>query len=226
MNKLNRLLSSPIKLLAVTVFVWLLLLATWQLCFKISDPKSSWLDLWVTPNQQAYWYFSRGDFQSAAQYFDHPQWQAAAYYAAENFSAAEILWGRQSGYLALFYRGNALAHLERYQEAIDSYELSLQLMPTYIPAKENLDLVVALSKKPEVVTDFSGGTGGQLEADDIVFDSDDSARMQQAINKDITAGGEMSSEEIQALWMRRLQSKPADFLALKFRYQLAEPHQQ
>ncbi|MGH1372396.1 MAG: tetratricopeptide repeat protein [Cellvibrionaceae bacterium] len=226
MNFIRALLSSPLKLLGAALLVWLLLLGLWQAYFSVSNPKSAWLDLWVTPDQQGHWYFARGDYLSAAQRFDDPQWQAAAYYAAENFSAAEILWGRQAGSRALFYRGNALAHLERYQEAIDSYELSLQLEPDYLPVKENLELVIALSKQPQEVTDFSGGTGGKLEADEIVFDSADSERMQQATTADVTNSGDMSSEEIQALWMRRLQSKPADFLVLKFRYQLEEAENQ
>ncbi len=213
---------SPIKLLVAALLAWLLLLGAWQLTFNLTHPKSSWLDLWVTPDQQGHWFFSNGDYLSAAQRFNDPQWQAVAYYAAENFSAAEILWGRQAGYLALFYRANALAHLERYQEAIDSYELSLQLKSDYLPAKENLELVMVLAKKPKEVTDFSGGTGGKLEADEIVFDAGDSERMQQATETDVTDGSDMSSEEIQALWMRRLQSKPVDFLVLKFRYQLEE----
>lgn len=223
---IKTLLSSPLRLLWMMIFAWIALVGSWQLYFVISKPQNDWLDAWVTPDQQGQWFFVRGDYLNAAQRFENPQWQAASYYAAENFSAAEILWSRQSGYLPLFYRANALAHLERYQEAIDSYQLSLQLQPGYSPAKQNLELVIALAKEPEAVTDYSGGTGGKLEADEIVFSAGDSERMQQATEADVTDGGNMSSEEIQALWMRRLQSKPVDFLALKFRYQLEEEGRQ
>lgn len=223
---IKTLLSSPPRLQWMMIFAWIALVGSWQLYFVISKPQNDWLDAWVTPDQQGQWFFVRGDYLNAAQRFENPQWQAASYYAAENFSAAEILWSRQSGYLPLFYRANALAHLERYQEAIDSYQLSLQLQPGYSPAKQNLELVIALAKEPEAVTDYSGGTGGKLEADEIVFSAGDSERMQQATEADVTDGGNMSSEEIQALWMRRLQSKPVDFLALKFRYQLEEEGRQ
>lgn len=209
-------------MLAVALCVWLALVVAWQIYGIVSDQHRSWLDAWVSPDQQGQWYFSQGQYQRAAKSFDDPQWQATAYYAAENFSAAEILWSRQAGYLPLFYRANALAHLERYQEAIDSYQLSLQLKPDFLPAVENLDLVKVLAKKPEEVSDFSGNTGAKLEADDIVFDDADSERMRQATESEQTDSGDLSSEEIQALWMRRLQSKPVDFLRLKFRYQLQQ----
>ena len=55
-------------------------------------------------------------------------------------------------------------------------------------------------------------------ADEIVFDN-------KAENSDETtevAGGEeLSDEEIQALWLRRVQTKPADFLRSKFAFQQA-----
>ena len=217
--------TSPRRLMYSSLCLWVIVTGVWQVLFMLNNPQRSWLDLWVTPDQQGQWYFSRGEYRKAAQRFESAQWQAVAYYASENFSAAEILWGRQPGYLPLFYRANALAHLERYQEAIDSYQLSLQLKSDFLPTIQNLELVTALAKKPDEVTDFSGNTGARLEADDIVFDDDDSQRMQQATETEETDTGNMSSEEIQALWMRRLQSKPVDFLTLKFRYQLQESAQ-
>jgi Ca-activated chloride channel family protein len=36
---------------------------------------------------------------------------------------------------------------------------------------------------------------------------------------DVTAGGKPSDEELRGLWLRRVQTKPADFLRAKFAFQ-------
>ena len=220
-HRLLRILASPWRLGAVLFSFWLLVLSFHQWWSLREQPGTRWIDLWVTADQQGQWYFSRGQYQLAAQRFEDISWKATAYYAAENFSAAEELWSRESGYLPLFHRANALAHLERYKDAADSYRLSLKLNPEFQPAKINLELVEVLGKKPKEATDFSSGKEARLDADDIVFD-EDSERMKQAEETQVLDSGDISSEEVQALWMRRLQSKPVDFLRLKFRYQQQE----
>jgi Ca-activated chloride channel family protein len=62
-------------------------------------------------------------------------------------------------------------------------------------------------------------TGGMLAADEIVFTTGDSP---PGAGEEQTEGPEaMSDEELRAVWLRQVQTKPADFLAAKFAYQLA-----
>jgi Ca-activated chloride channel family protein len=58
----------------------------------------------------------------------------------------------------------------------------------------------------------------KLGADDITFD-----KGQNRDGQETEAEGEpqLSDAEMQALWLRRVQTKPADFLKAKFAYQLA-----
>jgi Ca-activated chloride channel family protein len=65
----------------------------------------------------------------------------------------------------------------------------------------------------------AGGTGGMLEADEVVFD--DSGRVERSGAETVTEGGEpMSDEEMRAVWLRRVQNNPADFLRARFAWQL------
>ena len=65
----------------------------------------------------------------------------------------------------------------------------------------------------------AGGTGGQLEADEIVFD--DTGRVEASGSETVTEGGEpMSQDEMRAVWLRRVQNDPADFLRARFAWQL------
>ena len=68
-------------------------------------------------------------------------------------------------------------------------------------------------------------TGGKLAADDFVFSK---GKKDSAENKDPveTEGGqEMSDEALQALWLRRIETKPADFLKVKFAMQSQQEEQ-
>lgn len=178
------------------------------------------LDLWMSRDQQGSWFFSRGEYRQAAQRFDDPAWKAISLYAAENFDTAELLWSRQEGAVALFNRANALAHSERYQSAADGYRLALTLAPDWQPPQKNLELMLALQKKPKPPPKGNEGKAN-FEADEVVFDLQGDNNNDSAEREEVDAEG-MSSQEIQALWMRRLQSKPVDFLRLKFSYQVSE----
>ncbi len=210
--------TSVLKPLCAVFLLWLIAFSAWQLLFFWNNPQARWIDLWLSHDQQGQWYFSQGEYLQAAQLFDHTQWRATAFYAAQEFSVADALWEKEPGYLALYHRANALAHQQRYQHAIDSYRLSLTLEPDFLPARENLSLVEVLAKQPDAVSDYSSGEKARLEADEIVFEKN-TERMQQASERENLDAGQLSSEEVQALWMRRLQSTPSDFLRLKFRYQ-------
>jgi Ca-activated chloride channel family protein len=58
----------------------------------------------------------------------------------------------------------------------------------------------------------------KIGADEIVFDKDAKNKGEQTE----TAGQEaMSDAAVQAMWLRRVQTRPADFLRAKFAYQQA-----
>jgi Ca-activated chloride channel family protein len=68
---------------------------------------------------------------------------------------------------------------------------------------------------------FEGGdmTGGELGADEIVFDNKAGSSEQ---TEEVAGNEPLSNQEIQALWLRRVQTKPADFLKAKFAFQQAQ----
>ena len=68
--------------------------------------------------------------------------------------------------------------------------------------------------------DDSGGTGGKLKADEIVFD-DQAQNASQTQEVEVGKGDKLSDDELRGLWLQRVQTKPGDFLRAKFSYQLA-----
>jgi Ca-activated chloride channel family protein len=67
--------------------------------------------------------------------------------------------------------------------------------------------------------DDAGGTGGKLEADEIVFDN--TGRTSKVGNEQVTGGDTgLTDARMRDLWLRRVETKPADFLRARFARQL------
>jgi hypothetical protein len=112
--------------------------------------------------------------------------------------------------------------IDKYEDAIKSYEAALAARPGWRSADTNLGVAKArLALLPPPESDH-GGTGGKLEADEIVFD--DRAAESPSVDKVevVGMGDELSDQDMRSLWLRRVESKPATFLRSKFAYQLAE----
>lgn len=181
-----------------------------------------WADLagwWLTPDQQGQRLFEQERFLEAAERFEDPAWRGAAYYRGGDFERAAGLFGRLRSPEAAYNRGNALVLLGKYDDAISSYELALELRPGWAAAQDNLALAVARKALLAPPESDEGGTGGMLEADEIVFD--DSGRVAKSGTEETSEGGsQLSDEELRAVWLRRVQNDPADFLRARFAWQL------
>jgi len=101
----------------------------------------AWQDLWQRPDQRGAQALAAQHPEQAAKLFQDPRWRAAAHYRAGDYRAALKDLGRQSGAAVLYNRGNALAHLGRYQDALDAYNEALKRAPDLKDAAYNRDLV-------------------------------------------------------------------------------------
>jgi Ca-activated chloride channel family protein len=109
----------------------------------------------------------------------------------------------------------------KYDDAIASYDIALQRRLDWPEATTNRALAQARRQLLQPPQDDAGGTGGELQADDIVFD-DRPTQGADAQAVESVAGGQVSDEQLQALWLRRVQTQPADFLRAKFAYELSQ----
>lgn len=175
-------------------------------------------NLWFSPDQQADRLFREGKLEDAAKAYQDPFRRGIALYRAGNFKDAAAAFATVATPESEFDRGNSLVMLGKYDEAIKSYDRALSLRSGWKDAEENRS--VAIVRRDRMV--FKGGdaTGGQVKADKIVFEKGKNA---QAGEKTEMAGGEpLSDEELRGLWLRRVQTKPADFLRAKFAFQVQE----
>lgn len=185
----------------------------------------AWLEWWLSPDQQGWRLAQQGEYRRAAELFEDPWHKGAAYYRAGDFEQAAAVWGRLRGPEAAYNRGTALILLGQYEAAIAALEIALEQRPAWAAAAQNLDIAVARKARLAPLEDDAGGTGGQLGADEIVFD--DTGRVDRGGTEAETEGGAaLSDDELRAVWLRRVQADPADFLRARFSYQLYRQQQE
>jgi Ca-activated chloride channel family protein len=180
-----------------------------------------WLDLWLTPDQQGQRLLEQGKYQQAADKFTSPEQIGTALFLAGDFKNAATVLGRSGSAEANYNRGNALLMQGLYDDAIESYQNALIKRPDWLEAEQNLELAKLRQQALAPPDDDFGGTGGQLEADEIVFD--DTGRVNKSSSEQVMeASDEPKGEEaMRAMWLRKVETRPADFLAARFNYQLA-----
>ena len=105
--------------------------------------------LWSTPDQKAMRAFDAGDHETAAEQFTDPDWKASALYRDGNYQAAvDALKGTQHSD-GFYNKGNALANLGRYDEAVKAYDKALELDPDNADATHNREQVKQALKQQQ-----------------------------------------------------------------------------
>jgi Ca-activated chloride channel family protein len=115
-----------------------------------------WQDLWKTKDQQGQAHFNSEQYQQAAEQFKNPLWQGSAYYKAGDYQQALAAFKQENTAEALFNQGNALAKLEKIDDAIAAYEQALQRDPNLADAKANKALLEKLKQQQEQQEQESG----------------------------------------------------------------------
>ncbi len=170
-------------------------------------------ELWLTPDQQAQRCFDAGDYVRAAGLFTDSLPRGVSLYAAEDFDGAAAQFAQVDTAVGFFNLGNTYCHLERIPEAIEAYHQALLFQPDYPDARFNWEFAQLLL--PPQRPDDAPDSEPSFDADEIRFDNTE--------NKGTPGEVEMtqlSDDQIADLWMRRVQTTPADFLRVRFLYDM------
>lgn len=175
----------------------------------------TWTGLWWTEDQQGQRLMKEEKFVEAAEAFRDPMRKGVALFRAGEFEKAEQAFARVGTAEGEFNRGNSLLMQGKYEAAIGRYDRALELKPGWEDVKVNRSIAEARAK----MTKNEGGDMGdqQIGADKIVFD-----KKKGSGGQDTKLDGDKESSDMamQSLWLRKVQTKPAEFLKSKFLYQL------
>ena len=180
-----------------------------------------WTGLWLSPDQQAQRLLDKGEYQQAANKFTQPEYIGMALFLAGDFENSAAVLGRSSSPEAHYNRGNALIMLGEYDAAIQAYQSALTKRPDWLEAQQNMQIAIARKRALAPPDDDSGGTGGMLGADEIVFEQQ--GRTSNSSDEQVIEATDQQLGEaaMRAMWLRKVETRPADFLAARFNYQLA-----
>lgn len=178
---------------------------------------ATWSSLWFTPDQLGQRQMKRGEFVAAAETFRDPMWQGVAWFRAGEFGKAEQTFASLDTPEAQFNRGNCLVMLGKYEAAVTHYDQALERRPDWQEAQINRDIAAARAKLLQRQGEDMGDQ--MIGADEITFEKGPQKGGQDT---ETESQQPLSDAEMQAMWLRRVQTKPADFLKVKFAYQLAK----
>ena len=169
----------------------------------------------LTPDQYGQRLYRQERFEEASLWFQSSERKGAALYRAGNFEEAFLQLSGNPSAEAGYNSGNALAMQGKYTEAILVYERVLTLRPQWMEAEENCEIAIQSAARLEK----KGGnmTGGEMGADDFTFSKKKGTEEEGFEATDPSSDGAAN----QAIWLRQVQTRPADFLRAKFSYQAA-----
>jgi Ca-activated chloride channel family protein len=175
----------------------------------------SWMDLWLTPNQQGRYYFEKKDYRKAADHFEDPLWKGLALVRSNDYEEALNAFALSDSAESWYDQGNALVYLARYPEAVEAYQQALTRRPGWSEAQQNMELAQSLIPKPKKKDkDDEQEVAPNVPPDQVKFDEKGNkgkiVQMQQA---------KLDPKKMAEIWMRNIQTTPADFLRRRFAMQ-------
>jgi Ca-activated chloride channel family protein len=152
-----------------------------------------WQDLWKTKDQQGQEHFKSEQYQQAAQEFKDPLWQGSAHYKAGDYEQALATFQQVDSADALFNQGNALAKLQRLDEAMAAYDKALQRDPNFADAKKNKKIIEQVKQQQKKNQEQQSGDDQQQQDKD----KDQQGDNQDGKNQDNESDDQQSQQQEQ-----------------------------
>ncbi len=151
-------------------------------------------NLWLSPDQKAMKAFNAGNAKQAADLFEDNDWKAAANYRAGNYEKSNELLASPENTNGYYNKGNVLAKLGNYEDAIKAYDEALNIDPENEDARFNRELV---KKAMEQQQQQQQNSQQQDSSQDQQQDQQDSQQQQQSPDQSQQQQDEQSSDQQQ-----------------------------
>lgn len=132
----------------------------------LMDSNEAWAnslpDVLLNADQQGAKYFANKPSQ-AAELFKDKQWKASSLYKSGDYQGALDIWQQYDDAQSLYNQGNALAQLQRFDEALAAYDDALSKQPDMQDAKDNKALIEQLMENQEQNQENASEQDGQQQ---------------------------------------------------------------
>ena len=191
----------------------------------------SWMNLWLTPDQQGQWYFNQSEYLEAAKGYKDPLKKGTAYYYAGEYKLAHSAFLQVKSDLGIFNAANSLARQREYVAARDVYQWLLKReLDDELKKKVETNLAVMQGIVDEVnrmSESQKGTTDGPEESLELGDDkpktgdgADEEVDASMMKEEKLNANEILGSQELADKWLRRVEADPKYFLRAKFQLQL------
>jgi Ca-activated chloride channel family protein len=181
---------------------------------SVRDP-----DFWITADQRGDRLLKQRRFAEAAKAYHDPMKAGIALYRGGSFEQAARTFTKVPGEDALFNAGNSWLMHGQYQQAIERYDLVLKKRAGWKPAADNKAIAAArLARMDASGKDRDKEATEAYSPDEITVDNKggDSKDPQKPVT------GPADDASLQATWLRRVKTTPAQFLKAKFAWQASQ----
>jgi len=183
----------------------------------------SWRDpeFWRTANQRGEALMKEKKFAEAAKAFHDPLRIGIAQYRDGQFEAAAGTFARVPGAEGAYNAANAWLMHGQYEKAIGLYDRALSMRKDWKDAVDNK--AVAIARRDRMTISEKEREKEATEAydpDNITFDNKGGDEQKKDEQKPME--GEGKDAALQATWLRRVKTTPAQFLKAKFAWQASK----
>lgn len=181
----------------------------------------TWRDpeFWRTADQRGDALMERKQFAAAAKAYQDPMRKGVAQYRNGDFKEAAATFARVPGADGLYNAANASLMHGAYDKAIGLYDKALKLHPGWKDAADNKALAIARRDSMTIPDeDRNAESADAYDPDNITFDNKGGDQDKEP--KDLGQPG--NDQALQATWLRRVKTTPAQFLRAKFAWQAAQ----
>lgn len=174
-------------------------------------------DFWSTPDQRGDALMKKGRFAEASKTYRNTSKAGIALYRDGQFENAANTFARVPGRDGFYNAGNAWLMHGQYDKAIERYDRALDITPGWKPAEQNQSIAAARrDSMTNAGKDRDQESADAYNPDKIVTDNKGGDEKDQLPKK---GADEADDTALQATWLRRVKTTPAQFLRAKFAWQ-------
>ncbi|MEP3048840.1 MAG: VWA domain-containing protein [Roseibium sp.] len=200
---------------------WAVILLAVGLTLPAPQAKAdSWLDWFLTPDQQGRLAFEDKEYQQAADLFQNPMWKAYSLYRQGKYEESAEIYAWQDSSEAAMGEGMSLIKSRSYRPAIAAFEKAVERDPDNAAAQHNLELARHILDYVETAREQSDtGEEGGIGADEVVYDNEASRGADSQVPSE--QASDDKAPQTAEHWMRTVDSRTGDFLKSRFALEAA-----
>lgn len=190
-----------------------------------------WLDLWLTPDQQGQWWFTRGEYLKAAAAYQSPINKGIAYYYGSEFRLAQAAFMQSDTDLGRYYAASALARQREYLAARRLLKTlaEKETLESDLKAdiEHNLKVIEGLIDEINQASESQANSIGDQETSielpedqpQTAEGADEKTTQDKMIRDTLSADQILGDPQLAQVWLKRVEANPQRFLQAKFQLQ-------